>query len=66
MKTRAAVRFPEREPPVLKDSCTPAKSVTTSELHGRNAMPGSPVSASMSGSLVCNQGGTVEYFVSHP
>ena len=31
-----------------------------------NAVPGAPVKASMSGRAICNQGGTVEYFVSHP
>ena len=32
-----------------------------------NAMPETPVIASMSDSVSCNQGGTVEYkFVSHP
>ena len=39
---------------------------TTSELRGRNAPPGAPVKASMSGFARSNQGGTVEYFVSHP
>ena len=34
---------------------------TTSEPYGRNAIPGAPVKASMSGSESCNQGGTVEY-----
>lgn len=40
----------------------PAGDDTTSELWGRNAPPGAPVTASMSGSAMQgNQGGTVEY-----
>ena len=31
-----------------------------------NSRSGAPVKASMSDSASCNQGGTVEYFVSHP
>jgi len=40
---------------------TPAGNDTTSEPQGRNALPGAPVKASMSGSRRSNQGGTVEY-----
>ena len=40
----------------------PAEKDTTSEPQGRNAPPGAPVKASMSGSAMQgNQGGTVEY-----
>ena len=39
---------------------------TTSEPYGGNAIPGAPVNASMSDGPGRNQGGTVEYFVSHP
>ena len=40
---------------------TPAKQPTTSEPTAGNSRPGAPVKAPMSGRLVCNQGGTVEY-----
>ena len=51
----------------MQGSRTPAAKDTTSEPHGGNAMPGTPVNASMSGlASQGNQGGTVEYFVSHP
>jgi hypothetical protein len=46
--------------------CTPARLHTTSELPVGNSRSGAPVKASMSDSASCNQGGTVEYFVSHP
>ena len=39
---------------------------TTSELYGGNAIPGSPVKATMSGEAIRNQGGTVEYFCIPP
>ncbi len=40
---------------------------TASELSGGNADPGAPVTAQMSGSTSCKQGGTVEYdCISHP
>ena len=42
---------------------------TTSEPKVGNTLPGTPVNASMSGGLVHNQGGTVEYiidYVCHP
>ena len=45
---------------------TPADSDTTSELPGGNTGTGAPVKASMSDGFGRNQGGTVEYFVSHP
>ena len=52
---------------LVKGIRTPAVSVTTSEPRVGNGPPGAPVTASMSGSAVQgNQGGTVEYFVSHP
>ena len=44
----------------------PAGADTTSEPWGRNSPPGAPVIASMSDGSGRNQGGTVEYFVSHP
>ena len=52
---------------LVKCAQSPAEKDTTSELRGGNATPGTPVKASMSGSVLRgNQGGTVEYFVSHP
>ena len=46
----------------MKDSRTPAVCATTSEPQSGNALPGAPVTASMSGfPLEGNQGGTVEY-----
>lgn len=66
MKTRVSRKIPREGPPVLKGSCTPARSDTTSEPQAGNGLPGTPVSASMSDGLRRNQGGTVEYFVSHP
>jgi hypothetical protein len=39
---------------------------TTSEPYGGNAVPGSPVKATMSGEVIRNQGGTVEYFCIPP
>ena len=39
---------------------------TTSEPYGGNAIPGSPVNATMSGEEIRNQGGTVEYFCIPP
>ena len=46
---------------LVQGICNPAVSDTTSEPQGRNALPGAPVNASMSGSFQSNQGGTVEY-----
>ena len=46
--------------------CPPAGHDTTSEPSAGNGRPGAPVTVPMSGSFRCNQGGTVEYFVSHP
>ena len=45
---------------------TPAGTDTTSEPHGGNAMPGAPVTASMSDGPGRNQGGTVEYICIPP
>ena len=46
---------------MVKGICNTAEGDTTSEPRGRNALPGAPVKASMSGSFMSNQGGTVEY-----
>ena len=50
----------------MQGVCTPAEDDTTSELQIGNGLPGAPVKASMSDGYGRNQGGTVEYFVSHP
>ena len=57
-----------REEPVGARLST-VRNDTTSELSGGNAGTGAPVIVLMSGGLVRNQGGTVEYiiyYVSHP
>ena len=51
----------------MQGICNPAAVDTTSEPQAGNGLPGAPVIASMSGfDFRSNQGGTVEYFVSHP
>ena len=48
----------------MKRLCTPARHDTTSELAAGNGSPGMPVIVhAMSGGLVRNQGGTVEYII---
>ena len=52
---------------MLEGCCIPDSSHTASEPQAGNGLPGAPVKASMSDGVFCrNQGGTVEYFVSHP
>ena len=51
---------------MVQGICNTAGDDTTSEPPGRNARTGAPVKASMSDGESRNQGGTVEYFVSHP
>ena len=46
---------------MLQWLCTPDLYPTTSEPPVGNSRPGTPVNASMSDSICCNQGGTVEY-----
>ena len=66
MKTCAAKKT-LREEPVGGKALGNFQSDTTSEPQIGNGLPGAPVRASMSGSAMQNnQGGTVEYFVSHP
>ena len=65
MKTCAA-RKTLREEPVGGKAPGHCQSDTTSEPPGRNARMGAPITASMSDGVCRNQGGTVEYFVSHP
>ena len=54
----------------MRRLCSTARYDTTSELTAGNGSPGVPVIVhTMSGGLVRNQGGTVEYiiyYVSHP
>ena len=56
----------QREARLVRGFCKTASHDTTSEPPGRNARMGAPITASMSDGFVRNQGGTVEYFVSHP
>ena len=57
---------PQRERHLVQGVWISAGEDTTSELSGGNAGTGAPVTASMSDGCGRNQGGTVEYFVSHP
>ena len=66
MKTRGPGKIPREDAILVQGSRNPAGGDTTSELWGRNAPPGAPVTVPMSDGLCRNQGGTVEYFVSHP
>jgi len=66
MKTRRPGKIPRERYIWCKYFVTLPGPDTTSEPQGRNALPGSPVKATMSDGLCRNQGGTVEYFVSHP
>ena len=54
------------ETALVKGFCNTASCDTTSEPWERNVPSGTPVKASMSDGNCRNQGGTVEYFVSHP
>ena len=65
MKTCAA-RKTLREEPVGGKAPGHCQSDTTSELQIGNGLPGVPVIVPMSDGVCRNQGGTVEYFVSHP
>ena len=51
---------------MVKGICTPAWIDTTSEPPVGNGRTGAPVIVPMSDGASRNQGGTVEYFVSHP
>ena len=54
------------ESTTLRGLCETTMRHTTSEPMVGNSHPGAPVNASMSGSVCCNQGGTVEYFCIPP
>ena len=56
----------QRGTSLVQWSCKTAACDTTSELQVGNGLPGAPVTVPMSGDIRRNQGGTVEYFVSHP
>ena len=66
MKTRGPGKIPREDAILVQGVRNTAGDDTTSEPRGRNATPGAPVKASMSDGASRNQGGTVEYFVSHP
>ena len=66
MKTCRCGKIPREDAILVQGICTPAAVDTTSEPQTGNGLPGTPVKASMSDGLCRNQGGTVEYFVSHP
>ena len=57
---------PLREEPVGGKVPGCCQSDTTSEPPGGNTGMGAPIKAPMSDGYGRNQGGTVEYFVSHP
>ena len=65
-KTRIPGKIPREDAILVQGVCNTAPDDTTSEPQGRNALPGAPVTVPMSDGLCRNQGGTVEYFVSHP
>ena len=65
MKTCAAKKT-LREEPVGGKASGNCQSDTTSEPQIGNGLPGVPVIVPMSDGVCRNQGGTVEYFVSHP
>ena len=50
----------------MQDARNTVPDDTTSELLTGNGQTGAPVTVPMSDGLCRNQGGTVEYFVSHP
>ena len=69
-KTRIPGKIPREDVTLVQDVCNTAPDDTTSELLTGNGRTGAPVTVPMSGGLVRNQGGTVEYtiysIVSHP
>ena len=65
-KTRLRSKIPREDATLVQGIRTPAAVDTTSELTVGNGCSGAPVTASMSDGFCRNQGGTVDYFVSHP
>ena len=66
MKTRLPGKIPRERYIWCKYFVTLPGKDTTSELPVGNGWTGAPVIVPMSGEEIRNQGGTVEYFVSHP
>ena len=63
-KDTRALKDAQRGAGLLRWLCTPALRDTTFEPTAGNGCPGTPVKASMSGSVFQgNQGGTVEYII---
>ena len=65
-KTRIPGKIPREDAILVQGFRTPAHADTTSEQPTGNGRTCAPVTAPMSDGLCRNQGGTVEYFVSHP
>ena len=55
MKTRDPRKIPREGAALVKGICNTARIDTTSEPQGRNALPGAPVTASMSGSFAATR-----------
>lgn len=53
--------IPREKATLVQGFCIAAGIDTTSEPQAGNGLPGTPVTASMSGGVSRNQGGTVEY-----
>ena len=66
MKTCGPGKIPREDAILVQGICNTAEDDTTSEPQIGNGLPGAPVRAPMSDGYGRNQGGTVEYFVSHP
>ena len=65
-KTCIPGKIPREDAILVQGVCNTALDDTTSEPPDGNIGTGAPVKASMSDGWCRNQGGTVEYFVSHP
>ena len=65
-KTCIPGKIPREDVTLVQDARNTAPDDTTSELPVGNGRTGAPVTVPMSDGLCRNQGGTVEYFVSHP
>ena len=52
MKTRDPRKIPREDAALVKGACNTARIDTTSEPQGRNALPGAPVNAPMSGGFM--------------
>ena len=67
MKTCVPGKIPREAAIWCKAAVTLPETIPLLSCMCGNAMPGAPVTVPMSGFAVqSNQGGTVEYFVSHP